>query len=56
MLYSIIETAKANNIELFKYLSQVFKRLPTAQNLEEIEALLPWNMDKLALENLADSV
>jgi transposase len=50
ILYSIIETAKANDLEPFKYLSHVFKRLPTAKNLEEMEALLPWNMNKQALE------
>jgi len=56
MLYSIIETAKANNIEPFKYLSHVFKMLPAAKNLEDIEALLPWNVDKLPLEDLLTSV
>ena len=50
MLYSIIETAKANSLEPFNYLSHVFKMLPAAKNLEDIEALLPWNVDKLALE------
>ena len=41
MLYSIIETAKANGLEPFAYLSHVFKELPGAQSLEDIEALLP---------------
>lgn len=50
MLYSIIETAKANSLEPFNYLSHVFKMLPAAKNLEEIEALLPWNVEKQGLE------
>jgi transposase len=43
-LYSLIETAKANNLEPYSYLKKVFERLPRAERLEDIEALLPWNM------------
>jgi len=45
MLYSIIETAKANGLEPFVYLTQVFTALPSVQSVEEIEALLPWSID-----------
>jgi transposase len=38
------ETAKANNIEPYRYLRHVFTELPKASCLEEIEALLPHNM------------
>lgn len=44
-LYSIVETAKANNIEPWDYFNHVFKELPNASTVEEIEALLPWNVD-----------
>lgn len=47
-LYSLIETAKANAIEPYAYLRQVFEKLPQAETLEEIEPLLPWN---ISLEN-----
>jgi transposase len=47
MLYSMIETAKANNIEPYQYLRAVFTKLPQAETLETIEALLPWNIDLL---------
>jgi transposase len=40
-LYSLIETAKANDIEPYNYLKQVFTLLPQAKNLEDIDALLP---------------
>lgn len=40
-LYSLIETAKANGIEPYAYLKQVFTELPKATTVEEIEALLP---------------
>ncbi len=47
MLYSIIETAKENGIEPYEYLRTVFTRLPQAESLEEIEELLPWNIQLL---------
>ena len=43
-LYSLIETAKANGIEPSVYLTTVFTKLPQADTLEAIEALLPWNL------------
>lgn len=46
-LYSLIETAKANGLEPYRYLCHVFKELPSADSLEAIEALLPYNLDKV---------
>lgn len=43
-LYSLIETAKANNIEPYRYLVVLFKKLPLAQTVDDYEALLPWNI------------
>lgn len=43
-LYSLIETAKANNVEPYRYLVTLFKRLPLAQTADDYEALLPWNI------------
>ena len=40
-LLSLIETAKANKIEPYRYLRKLFTELPKASNLEEVEALLP---------------
>jgi len=45
-LYSLIETAKANGLEPYAYLRYVFTRLPKAETVEAIEALLPGNLDK----------
>jgi hypothetical protein len=44
--YSIrlVMTARANGVEPFEYLSEVFERLPAATTVEAIEALLPWNL------------
>ena len=44
-LYSLIETAKANGIEPYRYLVALFKRLPLAQTADDYEALLPWNIE-----------
>jgi transposase len=44
--YSLIETAKANGLEPYAYLIQVLTALPYAESVEEIEALLPWNIKK----------
>jgi transposase len=45
VLYSMVETAKVNNIEPWHYFNHVFKELPNASTVAEIEALLPWNVD-----------
>lgn len=44
-LYSLVETAKANRIEPWAYLNHVFEKLPQATSPEDIEALLPWNVE-----------
>lgn len=44
-LYSLIETAKANGIEPYRYLRHVFTELLKATSLEDIEALLPHRID-----------
>jgi transposase len=47
-LYSLIETAKANDVEPFAYLSWLFERLPHLKSVEDFEAVLPWNAPALA--------
>jgi len=42
-LYSLIETAKANGLNPYEYLKRIFKELPNAQSVEQVENLLPWN-------------
>ena len=42
--YSLIETAKANNLEPYNYLLKVLQSIAAADTLEKIEALLPWNV------------
>ena len=42
MFYSLIETAKANDLEPFDWLTKVLEKLPHANTLEDYEALLPF--------------
>jgi hypothetical protein len=44
IIYSMVETAKANRLEPYTWLRRVMRDLPAATTLEEIEALLPWNL------------
>jgi transposase len=43
-LYSLVETAKANGIEPWRYLNVVFAKLPAAKTEADIDALLPWRI------------
>ena len=43
-LYSLVDTTKANGHEPYAYLLTVFTKLPAAKTLEDIEALLPFNL------------
>lgn len=42
--FSLVETAKANGLEPFEYLHKVLQQLPYAETVEDMEALLPWNI------------
>jgi transposase len=44
-MYSLIETAKANDLEPRAYLLHVLERIGAADTVEQLEALLPWNVD-----------
>jgi hypothetical protein len=42
-LYSLIETAKANDLEPYAYLKKVFADLPNATSFDDVDRLLPEN-------------
>ena len=46
-LYSLVESAKANGLEPYQYLREVFTALPQAETVEAIENLLPWALKKI---------
>ena len=41
-IYSLVETAKANGKEPFKYLKELFEKIPLARTDEDYEKLLPY--------------
>ena len=51
VIYSLVQTAKANGLEPYTWLRRVLRDLPAAQTVEAVEALLPWN---LRLTDLAE--
>ncbi len=49
-LFSLVQTAKANQVEPYAYLRHLFTELPKANSVEDIEALLPWRIDRRSLK------
>ncbi len=45
-IYSVIENAKANGLDVYGYLKFITEQLPLAESVEKIEGLLPWNLKK----------
>jgi transposase len=52
-LFSLVMTARVNDVEPFAYLTHLFERLPMATTVDALEALLPWNA-KTALAERAN--
>ena len=46
VIYSLVQTAKANGAEPYEWLCQVLRDLPAAATVEQVEALLPWNLNR----------
>lgn len=49
-LYSLVETAKAHDVNAYAYLKFVFTHLPNATSEKDLDALMPWNIPSNALE------
>ena len=41
---SLVESAKANGIDPYRYLTWLFQRLPLAKTVDDYDALLPWKL------------
>ncbi len=50
-IYSLIESAKANALEPYKYLRYLFEKLPFAKTADDYKKLLQANLDQQQLEN-----
>lgn len=48
-LYSLIETAKANGVESYRYLAHLFEFLPAVTSPDQLEELLPQNLARETL-------
>ena len=57
-LYSLIETAKANGLEPYRYLRYLFEKLPFSQSDEDYQALLPMRLrvEDIALNDIVSGV
>jgi hypothetical protein len=56
LIYSLIETAKANGREPYAWLRYALERLPQAEAVSDFDALLPWRIhDQDLAMNLAAS-
>ena len=47
VIYSVLETVKANGVEPYTWVRRVLRELPAVKNVEDVEALLPWNVSAL---------
>ena len=45
VIYSLVQTAKANGVEPYLCLLRVLRELPAAKTVDDVEALLPWNLN-----------
>jgi len=45
VLYSLVETAKANDLQPIDYLMSLFEQWPLIKDSDDIDHLLPWNIE-----------
>jgi transposase len=51
-LYSLIETAKVNGLEPYRYLKHIFTNLPTARSPDDYRKLVPQYMDRREFDSI----
>lgn len=49
IMYSLVETAKANDLNPFDYLTYVIETMPTLRKASDVQCLLPWNIPQPSL-------
>ena len=52
LIYSILESAKANKHNPLHYITSILAAMPNTESIEDIEALLPWNLSPEQAEQL----
>ena len=56
IIYSVVETAKANGVEPYTWLRCVLRDLPAAKTVEEVEVLLPWNFKSTQMDSRIEPI
>ncbi|PIL39555.1 hypothetical protein CR103_12275 [Massilia psychrophila] len=56
VIYSVLETAKANGVEPYTWLRRVLRDLPAAKTVDDVEALLPWNVKDMHAPDLTSDM
>jgi transposase len=51
-IYSLIETAKTNDLEPYQYLRHLFENIPQAKTAKDLKALLPMNLNRDTINKL----
>ena len=49
VIYSMVQTAKANGHEPYAWLRHVLRELPKASTVDQFDALMPWNLDPMQI-------
>lgn len=44
IMYSLVATAKANGIDPYEYLVELYTKVPNLKSSDELKALMPWNI------------
>jgi hypothetical protein len=52
ILFSLIETCKQHKVEVFSWLKYVLSNIHQAQTMEQLEKLLPYNIDLQLLNDM----
>ena len=52
ILFSLIETCKQNKVEVFSWIKYVIANIHKAKTVEQLEKLLPYNMNPLLLTDM----
>jgi hypothetical protein len=55
-LFSLVMTCRINGVEPFAYPNYLFEHLPAASTVEQVEALLPWNLKAILDEQKKSSI
>ncbi|PHR27148.1 MAG: IS66 family transposase, partial [Desulfotalea sp.] len=52
-IYSLLESAKANKLEPYKYLRSLFEKLPFAEDVEDYRKQLPSSLSATEIETIS---